>query len=55
MGGATNKHQQNYEDAVQAMPGIKGTGRQGLHMVDDRVRTESQGEAEITVYMPGVR
>ena len=55
MGGDTNKHQKNCEDAVQAMPGIKGTGRRGLHMVNYRGRTESQGEAEITVYMPGVR
>ena len=40
---------------MQAMPGIRGTGSQGLHTADERVKAELQGETEVAGAMPRVR
>ena len=39
---------------MQAMMGSRGTGRQGLHMVDDSRGTDLQGETAGTGALPRV-
>ena len=49
-----NKHLQDRGGGVQVIPGSQGTGRQGLHIADDRGMMDIQGETAITGDMPGV-
>ena len=40
---------------MQAIPGIRGAGRRGLHTADDRGGKEFQGETAGTGALPGMR
>ena len=54
-GGPTDERTQDRGDSVQALPGGRGAGTQGIHPEDDGRGEELQGAAVVADTMPGMQ